>query len=224
MIAIGVTGTDTGVGKTVVAAAICAALRARGLRVAPMKPVETGVVPEDPGDAGILLAAAGSALPLSAVSPARYREPAAPIVAAGPVPLDTALLDDAFARLKAGHDAVVVEGAGGLLVPLTGTERYDTLFARWGLELVVVTSNRLGAINHTLLTVEAAARTMQVRGVVLNAAAEDEGIAAATNAEVLTALLAPIPLRAWPRIPGPLTSETLARRALKQGFDVFWSP
>src|SRR4051794_21451453 len=127
---IAVTGTDTGVGKTVVATAIIAALRERGLRVAPMKPIETG----GGDDAERLLHAAGGTHPLALVRPIAFAEPLAPLVAArrARAPIDPGVLDAAFQRLAASVDVVVVEGAGGLLVPITEEESYATLFRRWG--------------------------------------------------------------------------------------------
>ncbi len=158
MIRLGVTGTDTGVGKTVIASALVALLRARGLRVAAMKPIETGVVPGAPSDAARLRTAAGGEDPPGDVCPISYAEPLAPLVAATRAgrPVDLSVLDAAFARLAAGRDAIIVEGAGGLRVPLTQQVSFAELFARWRLGVVIVAANRLGAINHVLLTVDAA--------------------------------------------------------------------
>ena len=204
MIRLGVTGTDTGVGKTVVAAALLSMLRRRGLRVAAMKPVETGVLPGAQTDAARLLAAAGGEDRLDDVGPLAYAEALAPLVAAGragrPVHVDT--LDVALGRLAAKRDAIVVEGAGGLLVPLTEQVSYATLFARWRLGLVIVAANRLGAINHVLLTVQAARGAgLQVRGVVVNdGAGTVADLATATNAAALARLLPGVPVLTWPRL------------------------
>jgi dethiobiotin synthetase len=204
MIRLGVTGTDTGVGKTVIAVALVSMLRRRGLRVAAMKPVETGVLPGAQTDATRLLAAAGGEDRPDDVGPLTYAEPLAPLVAAGrtgrPVHVDT--LDVALGRLTAQRDAIVVEGAGGLLAPLTEQVSYATLFARWRLGLVIVAANRLGAINHVLLTVHAArAAELQVRGVVVNdGAGTVPDLATATNAAALARLLPEIPVLTWPRL------------------------
>ncbi|HEX5725978.1 MAG TPA: dethiobiotin synthase [Longimicrobiaceae bacterium] len=203
MIRLGVTGTDTGVGKTFVSALLVRMLRRRGLRVAAMKPVETGVRPDDPrSDAARLRDAAGGGDPLEQVRPILIAEPLAPWVAMtrGGSAVDLAMLDAAFAALAEGRDAVVVEGAGGLLVPLTRDVAYDGLFVGWGLDVVVVAGNRLGTINHTLLTVRAAHDAgLRVRGVVLNPLGpEPGGIAERTNQETLTELLAPVPVLALP--------------------------
>ena len=221
MIRLGVTGTDTGVGKTVIAVALVALLRRRGLRVAAMKPVETGVLPGAVTDAARLRAAAGSGDRPSDVGPVTYAEPLAPLVAAERAgrPVNLAALDVAFARLSAGREAIVVEGAGGLLVPLTERVSYAELFARWHLGVVVVAANRLGAINHVLLTVHAArAAELQVRGVVLNActgAASDA--AAQTNAAALAQLLPGVPVLSWPWLTD-VSHDALVAHAERLGF------
>lgn len=202
MIRLGITGTDTGVGKTVIAVALVALLRRRGLRVAAMKPVETGVLTGAPTDAARLAAAAGAGDRPSDVCPITYREPLAPLVAAERAnrPVDLGALDAAFGRLTAGRDAVVVEGAGGLLVPLTVEVSYAELFARWRLGVILVAANRLGAINHVLLTARAArAAKLHVLGVILNATSSAAPDAAAqTNAAALAQLLPGTPVFAWP--------------------------
>ena len=157
-----VTGTDTGVGKTVVACALAARARQRGLRVAVMKPVESGidVAPTDGtvrSDAERLRAAAGSTAPLDLVRPFVYDEPLAPMIAAARSgrPVVMAELDRCRAMLEAETDVLLVEGAGGILVPLDVHTSYVDLFVRWQTGVVVVAGNRLGVLNHTLLTVRA---------------------------------------------------------------------
>jgi dethiobiotin synthetase len=208
MIRLGVTGTDTGVGKTRISIVLLRLLRARGLRVSAMKPVETGVKPDDPAsDARRLLAAAGGTDLIDDVRPLLMAEPLAPWVASARAgtEVDLAVLDAAFARLCDGRDAVLVEGAGGLLVPVTRDVAFDGLFVGWELDVVVVAGNRLGAINHTLLTVRAAHDAgLRVRGVVLNALSPDKpGIAEASNLEALRDLLAPVPVLAFPWLRKP---------------------
>jgi dethiobiotin synthetase len=208
MIRIGVTGTDTGVGKTFVSTVLLRLMRGRGLRVAAMKPVETGVAPGDPrSDGARLREAAGGEDPLERVRPLLLKEPLAPWVATarGGTEVDLDALDAAFAALCDGRDAIVVEGAGGLLVPLTRDVAYDGLFVQWDLDLVVVAGNRLGAINHTLLTVRAAHDAgLRVRGVVLNTQdPEPPGIAESTNLQALQELLAPVPVLPFPGVRKP---------------------
>lgn len=203
MIRLAITGTDTGVGKTVVAAALLARFRERGLRVAGMKPVETGVAAGDPeSDAARLRAAAGGTDRFTDVCPLVLPEPLAPWVTARRAGVDVDLdrLDAAFQRLSERRDVVVVEGAGGLLVPLSRDVTFADLFHRWNLDVVVVAANRLGAINHTLLTVRAAlGANLRVRGVVLNdVAPQTSGTAEASNRGVLAELLPGIPVLPFP--------------------------
>lgn len=191
--AIGITGTDTAVGKTTVAAALAARLTRDGRRVGVFKPVETGVGPgTTPRDAALLRDAAGAIDPLEAVCPYWFDEPLAPLVAAERAnrAIDLAVLDQALGRVATGRDAVIVEGAGGLLVPITDTLLFDGLFQRWHLDLVIVAANRLGVLNHTLLTVRAAeAAGLRIAAVVLNTVAAAADTAERTNAAVLQRLL-----------------------------------
>jgi dethiobiotin synthetase len=224
MIRLGITGTDTGVGKTYVSTVLLTLLRRRGLSVAAMKPVETGVKADDPAsDAMRLRDAAGAADAVEAVRPILLAEPLAPWVAlnrsGGTV--DLAALDRAYHALAEGRDAILVEGAGGLLVPLTRDMAYDGLFVGWGLDLVVVAGNRLGTINHTLLTVRAAHDTgLRVRGVVLNALGpEPGGIAERTNLEALAELLEPVPVLPFPWIRKDRSLDYAADIAEENGFE-----
>jgi dethiobiotin synthetase len=161
-----VTGTDTGVGKTVVACALVRALRARGIAVGAMKPTETGVGPAGPADAIALREAAGLDIPLADVCPQAFALPAAP-AAAGAV--DLAAIESAYARVRARRAFLVVEGAGGLLVPIAAQLSMADLAVRLALPLLVVARAALGTINHTRLTLEAAhARGLRVAGVVIS--------------------------------------------------------
>ncbi|HEV2179470.1 MAG TPA: dethiobiotin synthase, partial [Gemmatimonadaceae bacterium] len=122
MIRLGVTGTDTGVGKTTVSRALVGLMRADGRRVAAMKPVETGVLIDDPAsDARALAVAAGNGASMRDVCPIALHEPLAPWMAARRAGRTLTLhpLDESFHRLTRDIDAIVVEGAGGLLVPIT---------------------------------------------------------------------------------------------------------
>jgi dethiobiotin synthetase len=216
VIRVAVTGTDTGVGKTVTSCMLVAALRARGLAVGAMKPVESGITARDgTTDAERLRHAAGDVDDLATVCPITLAEPLAPWVAATragrTVSLDA--LDDALARLSHDRDAIIVEGAGGLLVPFTRDATFADLAERWALDVVVVAANRLGVINHTLLTVrEAVRRGLAVRAVALVDAPAD-GVAERTNGDVLSALLAPVPVVPVPRLAASTLddAEALAR-------------
>lgn len=173
-----VTGTDTGVGKTTVAAGIVAALRRRGFSALAHKPVETGCAP-DPEDGLLLHAASNGALPLDLVVPQRFAMPAAPAVAArreGRV-VSLATATAAYERLAAMRaDLLLVEGAGGLLVPYTDHVLGADLAAGLALPLLLVARTSLGTINHTLLTLsEAKRRGLRVHGVIFSRLVERRG-------------------------------------------------
>lgn len=156
-----VTGTDTGVGKTRVAVALIHALRARGLRVAAMKPVSAGSAPgELNGDVTALLHAANVDADLRDVNPYAFAEPVAPHIAAqqAGVRIELDVIAAAYSRLAAAADVVVVEGAGGWRVPLNERDDMADLAQRLGLPVVLVVGLRLGCLNHALLTAESIAR------------------------------------------------------------------
>jgi dethiobiotin synthetase len=166
-----VTGTDTGVGKTVLAAAMLAALRADGIRVAAFKPVVTGLDEPEPGrpaDHELLAAAAGVAP--GAVAPQVFGPAVSPHLAAelAGTTVDPAAAIAAARAAGATAEALIVEGVGGLLVPLTLHFTVRDLAVALGLPLVIAARPGLGTISHTLLTVEAArAAGLDVRAVVL---------------------------------------------------------
>lgn len=170
-----VTGTDTGVGKTRVAAALCAAFAARSLKVAAMKPVASGCVSGPQGlrsdDALALIAATNTAADYADVNPYAFAPAIAPHLAAAlaGTTIDDAVLDRAQQRLCAGGAMLIVEGAGGWLVPLDAHRSLADLAVRWRLDVVVVVAMRLGCLNHALLTFESiAARGLHIAGWVAN--------------------------------------------------------
>jgi dethiobiotin synthetase len=170
-----ITGTDTGVGKTIVAAALAMILREAGADVGVMKPVATGCVRRREGlvseDAELLAKAADVPEPLAEISPIRLAEPLAPTVAAARahLTLDLAPMWAAWRRLRSAHDIMLVEGIGGLLCPVTPKESVADLAKVFGLPLLVVARPVLGTLNHTALTLEAArARGLRVAGIVIN--------------------------------------------------------
>ena len=157
-----VTGTDTGVGKTYAACALLAALRARGVDVAPMKPVAAGA--EEAGgrwineDTAALVAASGRDASWSElVTPCLLREPMAPHIAADREgrAIDLAPVQAAFAELRRRAAFVVVEGVGGFRVPLTDALDTVDLARSFALPVVLVVGMRLGCLNHALLTRDA---------------------------------------------------------------------
>ena len=168
-----ITGTDTGVGKTVVTAALALYLKQRGFRVAVMKPIETGCSKENPfdSDAERLRTAIETDLPLDLVSPYRFSMPLAPLDAArgGGVTIAIARIASAFHTLANDQDFVLVEGAGGLMVPLSDTMDVRDLMTSLRLPALVVGRTALGGINHALLTIEALRqRRIPVVGILLN--------------------------------------------------------
>ncbi len=198
-----VTGTDTGVGKTVVACALIRALRRRGIDAAGMKAVETGVGEEGPLDALALCEASGGGDPLDLVCPQRFPLPVAPAVAAAAADtaLDLGSIHAAFAALAARHDCVVVEGAGGLLVPLGASTCMADLARDLALPLLVVARARLGTINHTLLTLEAArGRGLPLVGVVISCGPEPISMPDRRNLEHLRERLGTLWLGELPRL------------------------
>ncbi len=192
-----ITGTDTGIGKTFVACGIAAHLRDSGYRVGVLKPAETGCVEKDgvlfPEDAVKLKQASACDFPLEKICPYRYREPLAPGVAAerAGAQIDVDRLIAIYDEISATHDLTLVEGAGGLMVPLLPSYTYADLARVLKLPMLVVAPNRLGAINHLVLTLEhASCRGLRVLGYVLNAFQDEPSLAAETNRAALSVLTA----------------------------------
>ena len=208
-----VTGTDTGVGKTVVSAAIIATLHARGVRVRALKPIITGLDetprPDWPHD-HVLLARVAEDEPERVIL-AGYGPPVSPHLAAELAgrPLDPAALRSGIQRAAGEGEVLVVEGVGGLLVPLG--ERYSVrdLARDVGLPLVVAARPSLGTINHTLLTLEAArAEGLPVAGVVLTPWPEAPSAVELSNRRTI-ARLGDVPVTTLPYL-GKATVELLA--------------
>jgi dethiobiotin synthetase len=208
-----VTGTDTGVGKTLVAAALLLALRERGARALGFKPAETGVSPEDESDSSVLAQASG--VTEERVRPLLHLEEAlAPAVAAerARVTLDPERILETIRELRAGGYALVVEGAGGILVPLAWGFTALDLAVRAKLEAVVVARAGLGTLNHVLLTVEALERRgVALRGIILNGVGSPPDVAETTNPEALRRLLPGVPILVLPREPRGPTLAIAAR-------------
>jgi dethiobiotin synthetase len=168
-----VTGTDTGVGKTIVTAVLARHLKRLGVSVAVMKPVESGVADLNlaGADASLLQWAAESDEPAELIAPYRFRAPLAPDQAAKleQRSISLAVIIAAARQLSSRHQLTLIEGAGGLMVPLAGGLLIADLVKQLDAELLVVTRADLGTINHTLLTVFAA-RSMEIPvcGMILN--------------------------------------------------------
>ena len=204
-----ITGTDTGVGKTYVAAGFAAALRKRGKHPGVMKPVETGcriragkLVPKD---ALRLMQASGVRDALGLVNPYRFRTSLAPFVAAeiegGTI--EPQKIIQAYRTLSRRHDFMIVEGAGGIMVPLSEKYLYRDLAREMNLPVVIVARPGLGTINHTLLTITALREQgVSIAGVVFNYTQDQHiGLAEETNPVIINTLaginiLGTVPYRA----------------------------
>lgn len=190
-----VTGTDTGIGKTFVAAALARALTQRGMNVGVMKPVETGVEYE-PQDALNLRAAARSKDALDEVCPQQFAAPAAPTVAAANEggSVEVTEIFDAFHILRRRHDFMIVEGSGGIATPLCGQYTMASLAADLNLPTIIVVGPGLGAINHSVLTASYAGFSgLRLLGFVINRYPDKPGLVETTNSAEIERL-AGIPL------------------------------
>jgi len=182
-----VTGTDTGVGKTWVACRLAAAARAKGLRVGVLKPAESG----NGGDAAALKKASGCPLPLEILRPYAFKRPLAPAVAAAAEGKRVALgpIARAFKTITQASDFVLVEGAGGLLVPYGPGLDGAALAKALDLPLIIVARRGLGTINHSLLTLEAARkRGLAVAALVLSGPGTPGDLSVTTNSRQIARL------------------------------------
>ncbi len=204
-----VSGTDTGVGKTVVTALLALKLRQMGRSVGVCKPFASGCLERDgvleSEDALYLKSVLELEEPLAQINPIALREPLAPLVAARRANISTRAWRDTshvlIARLQARYDVVLIEGVGGLEVPV-GEDENGIWTARdfandLGCPIVLVARRTLGTLNHTLLSVKAAPR---VQALVFNDAApvEPQDVAAATNVELLREMTG---LPVWAQVP-----------------------
>lgn len=194
-----VTGTDTGVGKTVVAAGLAVALRKKGFDVGVMKPVESGCVRENgrliPEDAVLLRNTAGCSDDLETINPYSLEHPLAPAVAAELEGVEISLnrIKQAYDTLVTRHRFVIVEGAGGALVPLTGRYFMADMAKELRIPMLIVCGANLGVINQTLLTEYYAEHEgISVVGVIMKNVSETRGLAEMTN---------PDAVKRWLRVP-----------------------
>ena len=180
-----VVGTDTGVGKTIVAAGIAGALYRKGIDVGVMKPLSSGFRE----DAPFLMKAVHSTDSIDLVNPIHLRLPLAPYVAAKLLhkKIDLAKIDSAFKALSKKHQFLIVEGAGGLMVPIQKSFLMIDFVKKMKLPVLIVARATLGTINHTLLTVAALrSRKIPIVGIVLNGLEEKHrDLAVKTNPKVL---------------------------------------
>ncbi len=184
-----ITGTDTGVGKTWVTTRLVARLRAAGIDAVGMKPVECGGHEDS---LAIFEASGGAAagLTLDMVNPVSLPEPLAPAAATIPPHIDLAEIRAAYDALASRHEIVIVEGAGGWLVPLDRERTMADLAIMLDLPVVLVAANRLGVLNHSLLTVRAIRASGQVcRAVFLNEPDPLPDLSTKTNHTILQKML-----------------------------------
>ncbi len=217
-----ITGTDTAVGKTVIASAIVRVLKARGISVAVMKPIESGCRREGdvliPSDGVMLKEMAENDITLEEVTPFRFENPLAPMVASEieGTEVDERVIYDTIKELQEKYDYIVVEGVGGLMVPVKEGLMIVDIVRDTGLPLLIVASNRLGVINHTVLTVEAAKRRgIDIIGVVLNTPNPlRDDISLETNPLVLRRVLE-VPLVGVFPFVNSISKENLLKEAVK---------
>lgn len=190
-----ITGTDTGVGKTLVGCGLAAVLSTQGKTVGVMKPCETGCALREgnlyPDDAARLAAFARSTLALERVCPYRFAPPVAPSVAAAMsgTAIEPEHLVTIYHEIVARSDFVIVEGAGGLLVPLAGRYTFADLAQDLGLPLLVVVGSKLGVLNHTMLTLRyAQMQAIPLVGYIVNHPTRGTDDAIQTNVQTLAQL------------------------------------
>ena len=195
-----VTGTDTGVGKTLLSGALASALCGRGMNIGVMKPVESGCNRVKgslvAADALFLKELSGSNDDIDLINPYRLEHPFAPATAAEMegVKIELKRIEDAYNRMERNHDLMLVEGAGGLLVPLNDSLLMADLIKSLHLPALVIARSSLGTINHTLLTLRSAeASGLKVLGVIVNHATPDRGLAEETGASSIKKFT-PVPI------------------------------
>ena len=213
-----VTGTDTGVGKTVIAAALVTALRARGVRAIGFKPAETGIEEGTATDSELLARASGERVPRAAPL-LQLREPLAPAVAAerAGVALNPEEVENRIEELRKAGYSLVIEGAGGVMVPLSWVRlKPDTtnvaleqttpytvldLAEKCDLDAVVIGRAGLGTLNHIMMTVlMLQSRHILIRGIVLNGRDGSQDLAESTNPDALARMIPGVRIVEVPRL------------------------
>jgi dethiobiotin synthetase len=217
-----ITGTDTGVGKTVVAAAIIKALHLQGIHACGMKPIETGCSRVGntlyPSDGMFLKKVARMDEHIGFVTPYCFENPVAPSLASemeGKA-IHIPLITEKFQALLERYPAVVVEGIGGILVPIKKDYFVVDLIRELDLPLVIVARPSLGTINHTLLTIDyALGKGIKVSGVIINFSRPPESTVAENTNPLLLEQICPVPVVGiFPHL-GNLEDSVLERNALK---------
>lgn len=217
-----ITGTDTGVGKTVIAAAIIKALQAHGVSTCGMKPIETGCSRVGnslcPSDGMFLKKVAGMEETVQFITPYCFESPAAPSVAAEREGKKFSIptIKKRFDTLLNRYRSVVVEGIGGILVPIRKDYFLIDLIRDMDLPIIVVARPSLGTINHTLLTVNYALKEhIKVSGIIVNFSRPPEGSVAETTNHMVLQQISPVPIiGTFPHLKS-LEDEVLERSAIR---------
>jgi len=222
-----VTGTDTGVGKTVIAAVLIKSAQLLGFRACGMKPIETGCKRVEnsegnnsliPTDGTFLREITGTGESIDLITPIRFENPLAPLPASEieDKPIDLDKIKTAYKELSNRYDVVIVEGIGGLLVPIKRGYFVIDLAKDFGLPIIVVSKPGLGTINHTMLTVNYAInKGLDIAGIIINYTRASEGtLAESTNPEIIRRL-SPVPVIGIFPYLKDLESRTIERGVVK---------
>ncbi|MEC4678751.1 MAG: dethiobiotin synthase [Nitrospirota bacterium] len=187
-----VTGTGTGVGKTLISGAIVRALGNKGYDCGVMKPIESGCDAGkrglQPKDALYLQQAAKLQDEIELINPCRFQAPLAPYAAVlqGEPDISWALIQDCYRQLSERHEAILIEGAGGLMVPIRADQDMSELAHLFGFPVLLVAQSGLGTINHTLLSLEyGKMRGLSFLGIVLNQSTEQRDTSEASNVKII---------------------------------------
>ncbi|RMF92665.1 MAG: dethiobiotin synthase [Candidatus Schekmanbacteria bacterium] len=215
-----ITGTDTEVGKTVIASSLAMHLVSRGIKVSVMKPIETGCKIRSkilaPADGINLKYASASDISLSQIVPSRYKNPLAPMPASRieKKPVNLKRIKECFDTVKKIGDFCIVEGLGGIMVPITKDYFVRDMIKDFGFPLIIVARPLLGTINHTALTVEAAKKgKIKISAIVISGYnRKTKNIAEKTNPDVLRELFPEIPIFIFPKIER-INSTTIRKEA-----------
>ncbi len=217
-----ITGTDTGVGKTIAAGAVIKAMNSLGLKTCAMKPIESGCGREGdvliPYDGMFLKQIAHMDQPLTAITPCCFESPLAPLSASELEMrhVNMAEIKKAFVGLSKTYEAIVVEGIGGLMVPISKGFYTVGLAAEFGLPLLVIARPGIGTVNHTMLTVNCALREgLQVAGIILNYSKPPENSLAEKTNPMLLSQVCPVPIIGILPYLKSIDEETIATTAIK---------
>jgi dethiobiotin synthetase len=196
-----ITGTDTGVGKTVITVALIKAIRLLGLSACGMKPIETGCIKEGdvlvPSDGMFIKTIAHMDEKVNHISPCCFESPLAPLPASEieGIPVNLEEIKKSYLKLSEEYKSVVVEGLGGLLVPIERDYFVIDLARDFGLPVIVVSRPGIGTLNHTMLTVKYAIKEgINVAGIIINYTRPPEDtLAEDTNPEIMKQI-SPVPI------------------------------